>query len=67
MDLEKIKVRQYLERMVINYFLMGKISKEQSDKIADYIDSVIGEGFLPEPGQGEKIICFPGATLEEKP
>jgi hypothetical protein len=67
MDLAKIQVRQDLERMVINYFLLGKISKEQSDKIADYVDSVIGGGYLPEPTRGEKIICFPGVMLEERP
>jgi hypothetical protein len=59
MDLEKIRVRQDLERMVINYFLMGKISKEQSDRIANYVDDVIGGGYLPEPGPKGKTIIFP--------
>jgi hypothetical protein len=59
MDLEKIRVRQDLERMVINYFLMGKISEEQSNRIADYVDTVIGGGYLPEPSSKSKTIIFP--------
>jgi hypothetical protein len=61
MDLEKIRVRQDLERMVVNYFLMGKISEEQSAKITDYVDNVIGGGCLPEPGFKSKTIIFPTA------
>jgi hypothetical protein len=60
MDLEKIRVRQDLERMVINYFLMGKISEEQSNRIANYVDDVIGGGCFPEPVREGKIIAFPG-------
>jgi hypothetical protein len=68
MDLQKIRVRQDLERMVINYFLMGKISREQADKIADYVDGVIGGGCLPEPAQREgKIIYFPETGQDGKP
>jgi hypothetical protein len=40
MDLGKIRVRQDLEKMVINYFLMGKISEEQSNRITNYVDEV---------------------------
>ena len=64
MDIQKIQVRQDLERMVINYFLVGKISKEQSDRIASYIDDVIGGGFFPEPAQGVKVISFPERRAE---
>lgn len=64
MDIQKIQVRQDLERMVINYFLMGKISKEQSDRIASYIDDVIGGGFFPEPAPGVKVISFPKRRAE---
>jgi hypothetical protein len=69
MDLEKIRVRQDLERMVINYFLLGKISEEQSTSIADYIDTVIGGGYLPEPGSKSKTIIFPTTYTgpEEEP
>jgi hypothetical protein len=67
MDLAKIQVRQDLERMVINYSLMGKISKEQANKIADYVDTVIGGACLPEPDPEEKIIYFPGTWQGEKP
>jgi hypothetical protein len=66
MDLQKIQVRADLERMVINYFLMEKISEEQSEKIVNYIDDVIGGGCFPEPDPGEKIIYFPGAWQEEQ-
>lgn len=59
MDLKKIRVRQDLKRMVINYFLLGKISEEQSNKIADYVDDVIGGGYLPEPISKSKTIIFP--------
>jgi hypothetical protein len=65
MDLEKIRVRRDLGRMVINYFLMGKISEDQSNRITNYVDDVIGGGCLPEPSPEKKIICFPGAWQEE--
>jgi hypothetical protein len=59
MDLEKIRVRQDLERMVINYFLMGKIEEGQSSEIIDFIDRTIGGGFLPVPSFKGKTIIFP--------
>ena len=64
MDIQKIQVRLDLERMVINYFLVGKISKEQSDRIASYIDDVIGGGFFPKPAPGVKVIPFPKCRAE---
>jgi hypothetical protein len=60
MDLQKIQVRQDLERMVTNYFLMGKISREQSDMITHYVDDVIGGGCFPKLIREGKIITFPG-------
>jgi hypothetical protein len=45
--------------MVINYFLMGKISKEQSNRIANYVDDVIGGGYFPKLGSKSKMIVFP--------
>jgi hypothetical protein len=66
MDLEKIQVRQDLERMVINYFLMGKISEEQSRSITSHLNVVIGDGRFPKPEAKGNIIYFPGAW-QEKP
>jgi hypothetical protein len=62
MDMEKIRVRQDLSRMVINYYLRGNITEGQSALICDYIDSAIGGGNLPQPGrgrQGRAVIPFP--------
>jgi hypothetical protein len=60
MDLQKIQIRQDLERMVLNYFLMGKINEDQSTNIIDHIDRIIGGGFIPTPGPKGEIILFPG-------
>jgi hypothetical protein len=61
MDLQKIRVRQDLERMVINYFLRGDISETQSADICNYIDSAIGGGNFPKPDQRRAaVITFPG-------
>ena len=46
MDMEKIKVRQDLSRMVLNYYIRGKITEDQSARICNYIDSTIGGGIL---------------------
>jgi hypothetical protein len=63
MDAVKIRVRQDLERMVINYFLRGDITEDQSARICDCIDNAIGGGNLPEPYRGNKqgraVIPFP--------
>ena len=58
MDLQKIRVRQDLKRMVINYYLRGEITEDQSTCICDYIDSSIGGGFLPKE-TGRTVIPFP--------
>ena len=62
MDLEKLRVRKDLERMVINYFLRGEISEDQSARICDYIDNTIGGGYYPQPCRqknGHAVIPFP--------
>ena len=61
MDLQRIRVRQNLERMVINYFIRNEISEEQSNKICDFIDDTIGGGFLPQAhrSNGCTVIPFP--------
>jgi len=61
MDLEKIRVKKDLERMVINYRITGDITEEQSEKICNFIDGTIGGGNYPKPGRGEykSIIQFP--------
>jgi len=62
-DFDKIKVRQDIARLVINYYLRGNITEDQSAKICDYIDSVIGGGNFPTPHrenrQGRSVIPFP--------
>ena len=76
MDLKKIRVRKDLERMVINYFLRGEISENQSTLICDFIDNTIGGGNFPQPGrskQGRTVIPFPTTytgpqtSADEKP
>ena len=67
MDIQKIHVRRDIERMVINYFLMGKISKEQSNRIINYVDDVIGGGCFPKPEQRGKIIHFPAPAGTRAP
>ena len=74
MDLQKIRVRKDLERMVINYRIRGDISEDQCAQICDYIDRTIGGGFYPRPAQGKQgraVIPFPatytGLQQEEKP
>ena len=62
MDVEKIRVRQDLERMVINYFIRGDITEDQSARLCDLIDNTIGGGNFPEPyrgKQGRAVIPFP--------
>jgi hypothetical protein len=67
MDLEKIQVRQDLERMVNNYFLTGKLSLEQSRSITNHLNVVIGGGQSPKPETRGNIIHFPGAWQGSKP
>jgi len=69
MDLQKIRVRQDLERMVTNYFLRGEISEEQSNQICTQLDRIIGGGFIPKPGRGDhaKVITFPMSLYKGKP
>ena len=70
MDMEKIRVRQDLERMVINYYIQGNITGEQSAKLCDFIDNTIGGGYFPKPGEhhGRAVIPFPTAyTGAEEP
>jgi hypothetical protein len=61
MDLQKIRVRQDLERMVINYFLRKEISEDQSAAICNFLEKTIGGGTLPQPGQyrNHSVIQFP--------
>ena len=61
MDLQKIRVRKDLERMVINYFLRGEITEDQSARICDFIDNAIGGGDYPQPchNKGRAVIPFP--------
>ncbi|MDR0496627.1 MAG: hypothetical protein LBH42_03330, partial [Treponema sp.] len=61
MDMQKMQVRADLERMVINYFLLGEITEDQSADICNFIDNTIGGSYFPEPGERQKgaIIPFP--------
>jgi hypothetical protein len=64
MDLQKIRVRQDLQRMVLNYFVIKDITEDQSARICDYIDRIIGGGEFPQPGRqarGGAVIPFPTA------
>ena len=72
MDLQKIRVRKDLERMVKNYFLRGEITEDQSARICDFIDNTIGGGNFPQPcrqNNGRAIIPLPipynGQELKE--
>jgi len=58
MDIEKIAVRNQLNRMVWNYCLMEKISDEIASKITACINSEIGGGDLKKE-VGGKVIEFP--------
>jgi hypothetical protein len=61
MDLQKIKVRQDLARMVYNYVLAGKLTEEQSDSITGHIDNTIGGGNpYVEHRAGCKVYSFTG-------
>jgi hypothetical protein len=61
MDLQKIRVRKDLERMVINYRVTGDITEEQSEKLCFHLEQVIGGGNIPKAGRAEykNIIQFP--------
>ena len=75
MDLDKIRIRQDLERMVINYRINNDITEEQCDRLCGHIESVIGGGYYPKPEErrGRAIITFPTSytgpkvTEEKKP
>jgi hypothetical protein len=65
MNLEKIKVRNDLKRMVYNYVLAGKIGDSQADQITGFIDNAIGGGELElETG---KVLNFPGEWQGREP
>ena len=67
MDLHKIRVRQDLERMVINYRIMGDITEDQCARICDYIDNTIGGGALSQPIKPKlSVIPFPTTYTGEK-
>jgi hypothetical protein len=67
MDLQKIRIRQDLERMVINYRITGDITDEQSEAICNFIDTQIGGGEFSQPGTvGRRIIPFPGSDIVNK-
>ncbi|GHV07602.1 hypothetical protein FACS189485_18180 [Spirochaetia bacterium] len=66
MDLQKIKVRQDLARMVRNYVLAGKIDESQEYKITSFIDFAIGGGELSEETPTGKVFYFPGEWQEEE-
>jgi hypothetical protein len=60
MDLQKIRVRQDIGRMVYNYYLMGKITERQAGSIVDFIDGVIGGGEITSPEPTEcRVYIFP--------
>jgi hypothetical protein len=61
MDLQKIQIRQDLERMVLNYFLNGKIEKNISERLIGCIHETIGGGELPAFNSDCKLYLFPGA------
>jgi hypothetical protein len=60
-DIKKISVRQGIERIVRNYFLMGAITEEQSNSICHCVNKTIGGGDFPQPVQvrGCSVIPFP--------
>jgi hypothetical protein len=69
MDLEKIKIRQDLSRMVYNYCLTGKINNFEAKRIVAFIDSEIGGGGFTGPVQygdnGCKVYIFPVKRREQ--
>jgi len=56
-DMQKIKIRADIERLIYNYVLMGKIENETAVRIVSFIDEAIGGGNLQ--GTKGKIIDFP--------
>jgi hypothetical protein len=61
MDLVKLRVRQDLERMIINYRIRGDISEDQCDRLCHFIDTTIGGGEFLKPSvrKGPSVIPFP--------
>jgi hypothetical protein len=62
MDLERIKIRQELSRMVYNYCLMGKIEAWKASRIVAVIDNEIGGGKFASHIQTSnwgKVYLFP--------
>ena len=57
MDIQKIKIKAVLERIVYNYALLGIIENDTATKIVSYIGNVIGGGEPPE--RENNIIYFP--------
>ena len=65
MDIEKITIRGHITRLIRNYYLLGKLSQETTDKITDFINREIGGGELEKKEDG-RIIVFPNKR-ETKP
>jgi hypothetical protein len=61
MNLQKNMVRQEIERMVINYYVLKLISEDQSAAICDFLERTIGGETMPQPGKhrGRSVIPFP--------
>ena len=58
MDIEKIKTRAELNRLVWNCHLQGRIAENTATRIMDYIDSTIGGGEIAREAGG-RVIVFP--------
>jgi len=54
MDIEKIKVREELNHLVWNYYLLGKIPRGTADRIMAYNNILIGGG-----EREGRVIMFP--------
>jgi hypothetical protein len=61
MDMKKISIRKDLQRMVINYYLMGGITEDISAQLCELIDNTIGGDDFPRIGElkGRNVIPFP--------
>jgi hypothetical protein len=65
MDAQKMSVRADLERMVLNYLLMGRIENREADQIISCLDRAIGYAPAPEEPRRGKVIPFPKAATGE--
>ena len=62
MNKQKLRVRQDLERMVVNYRIRGDITEDQCGSICRHIDSIIGGGEWRRPVKCPgAVIQFPGS------